>query len=218
MNGQTNWPGFFLVLDGIDGCGKSTQAKLLTQYFESRNIPVHLTSEPSKGEIGKLIRQSLKNASTPAAVDALLFAADRVEHCLKEILPQLEQKKVVISDRFIDSSFIYQSIQGVDQNITLDWVKQINKFAFEPDTTIIIDIDPNITFERKTKMGQNNPNDLEKFETLEFLQKVREGFVNRVKKDKPNNYQLINGNQSIEQVTQTILKIIEPKLQAKKIF
>ncbi len=129
---DSTWPGFFLVIDGIDGSGKSTQTKLLAEYFTQHHIPCYLTTEPSSNDIGKLIRQYLKKTDAPAAVDALLFAADRVEHCSSQILPELKKKKIVISDRFLDSSLVYQSIQGKDQEVSMEWIKELNKFQLSP--------------------------------------------------------------------------------------
>ena len=110
--GKNDWSGFFLVLDGIDGCGKSTQAKKLSKYFKSNDIQTLLTAEPSDYDLGKILRTYLQNPGVPASVDALLFAADRIEHCNKEILPLLKKGFIIISDRYRDSSYIYQSIEG----------------------------------------------------------------------------------------------------------
>ena len=134
---------FFLVLDGIDGSGTTTHSKMLVSYLEMLGLKVHLTHEPSKNEIGHLLRQYLKNNDIPPSTDALLFAADRDLHYKKEIKPKLDQGYIVISDRYIESSIIYQSVQTDD--ISIEWIKQINKFAGSPDLTIILDIDPKIS-------------------------------------------------------------------------
>ena len=141
---MSKWSGLFLVLDGIDGCGKSTQAKLLFEYFVKLKIPTKLTTEPSQGELGKILRKYLKDPTTPAALDALLFAADRVEHCHNEILPFVNMGEIVITDRYIDSSLVYQSIQGENQGITMEWVRELNKYCLIPDISIILDLDPEI--------------------------------------------------------------------------
>ncbi|MHA1562417.1 MAG: dTMP kinase, partial [Promethearchaeota archaeon] len=163
--GKNDWPGFFLVLDGIDGCGKSTQAKKLSDYFKTNDIQTLLTAEPSDYDLGKILRKYLQNSKVPASVDALLFAADRIEHCDKEILPLLKKGFIVISDRYRDSSYIYQSIEGRNEGVSMDWIKKINKFSLIPDLTIIIDIDPKIGLKRKRNQANNSNNQsLDKFE------------------------------------------------------
>ena len=130
---------FFIVLDGIDGSGTSTHSKLLFGFLELFNLKVYLTQEPSSNEIGLLIRKYLKNKDIPPSTDALMFAADRDLHYRNEIKPKLDQGYIVISDRYVESSLIYQSLQS--QEISLEWVKVLNKFATPPDLTIILDID-----------------------------------------------------------------------------
>ena len=100
------WTGFFLVLEGIDGSGKTTVAQNLCSFFEKHDITVVQTAEPSQGQIGRIIRNNLQDNTIHPAVDALLFAADRLEHGFNEILPALNDGKIVISDRYIDSSLI----------------------------------------------------------------------------------------------------------------
>ncbi|TFH30180.1 MAG: dTMP kinase, partial [Promethearchaeota archaeon] len=86
-----SWPGLFITIEGIDGCGKSTLSRILAKYLKEHQIPVFLTAEPSKGIIGQLIRQNLQQNDVPAAIDALLFAADRIDHGTREILPWLQK-------------------------------------------------------------------------------------------------------------------------------
>lgn len=213
---MSQWSGVFLVLDGIDGCGKSTQAKLLFDYFQKKGIPAVLTTEPSQGELGKLLRKYLKDSTSPAALDALIFAADRIDHCHNEILPSLQNGKIVITDRYIDSSIVYQSIQGENQGLTTDWVMQINKFSQTPDITIIFDLDPEVALRRKLNQNQSNPDSMEKFEKIEFQRKIRKRFIEIATAKKDSNYFIINTNQSIDAVFQEILKIFDSKMQQFK--
>ena len=209
---KNDWPGFFLVLDGIDGCGKSTLAKKLSKYFISNNIQTLLTAEPSDYDLGKMLRKYLQNPGIPASVDALLFAADRIEHCNKEILPLLKKGFIVISDRYRDSSYIYQSIEGKNENVSMDWIKNINKFSLIPDLTIIIDVDPEIGLKRKRKQASDsNKQSLDKFEIDEFQKTIREEFIKIAKNtvvSKEGIHVLIEGNKSEEEVFRTILLII----------
>ena len=195
---------FFLVLDGIDGSGTTTHSMMLVSYLEMLGLKVYLTQEPSKNEIGLLLRQYLKNNEIPPSTDALLFAADRDLHYKKEIKPKLDQGFIVVSDRYIESSIIYQSVQS--DEISIDWIKQINKFARLPDLTIILDIDPKISLARKSQEI------LEKFEDTKFLDKVRTLYLDRAKAE---GYHIINTNDIIEIVQQEIQTIVIKKLKEK---
>lgn len=195
---------FFLVLDGIDGSGTTTHSKMLVSYLEMLGLKVYLTQEPSKNEIGLLLRQYLKNNEIPPSTDALLFAADRDLHYKKEIKPKLDQGFIVVSDRYIESSIIYQSVQS--DEISIDWIKQINKFARLPDLTIILDIDPKISLARKSQEI------LEKFEDTKFLDKVRTLYLDRAKAE---GYHIVNTNDIIEIVQQEIQTIVIKKLKEK---
>ena len=214
--GKNNWPGFFLVLDGIDGCGKSTQTKKLKDYFIANDIQTLLTAEPSNYELGKILRKYLQNPKVPASVDALLFAADRIEHCNKDILPLLEKGYIVITDRYRDSSYIYQSIEGRNEGIddvSMNWIKSINKFSLIPDLTIIIDIDPKISLKRKRTQATKSKNQsLDKFEIDEFQNLIREEFIKIAKNSVVSDegvHVLIDGNESEEQVFKSILLVIK---------
>jgi dTMP kinase len=192
----------FIVLDGIDGSGTTTHCNLLKGFLETKGFKVHLTQEPSDNEIGLLVRKFLKDNNIPPITDALLFAADRNLHYHGEIKEKLKQGFVVISDRYIESSIIYQSIQS--ELISVKWVKNINKFVGLPDLTIILDIDPKISLARKTQQ------DLEKFEDTSFLDKVRALYLKRAKKE---NYYIINSNDIIEFVQDKIQQIVLQKLK-----
>jgi len=190
------------VLDGIDGCGSTTHSKILKGYLENEGHRVHLTKEPTDTEIGKLLRVYLKNKEIPPTTDALMFAADRDLHYHSEIKKKLDEGYIVISDRYIESSIIYQSVSSKD--ISVKWVKEINKFVGKPDITIILDIDPRISLKRKI-----DP-ELEKFEEISFLDKVRELYISRAKEE---GYEIINSDDIIELVQEKIQRIISDKLK-----
>ncbi len=191
----------FIVLDGIDGSGSTTHANILSQVLQDKGYNVYLTNEPSKSEIGVLIRKFLKNTKIPPTTDALLFAADRDIHYHNEIKEKLEKGYIVISDRYIESSIVYQSIQS--DKITIEWVKKINKFVKKPDLTIILDIDP------KTSLARKSGRVLEKFEDVSFLEKVRNLFLKRAKEE---GYIIVNSDDIIELVQENIQKIVLNKL------
>ena len=192
----------FIVLDGIDGSGTTTHSNLLKGFLETKGLKVHLTKEPSDSEIGLLVRKYLKNKEIPPITDALLFAADRSLHFFGEIKEKLNHGFIVISDRYIESSIIYQSLQS--DFISIEWVKNINKFVGKPDLTIILDIDPKISLARKTQQ------ELEKFEDTSFLDKVRALYLKRAKEE---NYFVVNSNDIIEFVQDRIQKVVLEKLK-----
>ncbi len=193
---------FFIVLDGGDGSGTSTHSQLLAGFLEHKGFRIHLTQEPSKSEIGKLLRKFLKNKEIPPTTDALLFAADRDLHYHNEIKKKLDEGYIVISDRYLESSIIYQSAQS--DKISVEWIKELNKFVGKPDLTIILDVDSKIALARK------NQEELEKFEDILFLDKVRNLYLDRAKQKK---YYTINSDDIIEFVQEKIQKIVLDKLR-----
>lgn len=196
----------FIVLDGIDGSGTSTHSKLLAGFLSLKGINVYITQEPSNSDIGKLLRVYLKDDRVPPSTDALLFAADRVVHFENEIKEKLEEGYIVISDRYIESSIAYQSSQS--EKITIDWVKDLNRFAGRPDLTIILDIDPKLSLARKQHKV------LDKFEDTSLLEKVRQVYLNRAKNE---GYIVINTDDIIEIVQTRIQKVVMEKLNQKGI-
>ena len=192
----------FIALEGGDAAGTTTHSHLLKGFLESKGFKVYLTQEPSQSKIGILIREFLKNKEIPPTTDALLFAADRDLHYKDEIKNKLEEGYIVISDRYIESSIVYQSVQS--DKITVDWVKEINKFVVLPDITIILDINPKIALARK------EAEDLEKFEDSSFLAKVRNLYLTRAKEE---NYHIISSDDIIEIVQENIQKIVIEKIK-----
>ncbi|MHA1534011.1 MAG: dTMP kinase [Promethearchaeota archaeon] len=197
----------FIVLDGIDGAGTTTHSKLLAGFLSLKGLKTYLTREPSSSEIGKLLRIYLKDERIPASTDALLFAADRVLHYKNEIKKKLEEGYIVISDRYIESSIAYQSSQS--DEITIEWIENLNLFAGEPDITIILDIDPKISLSRK------NQEFLEKFEDTSLLDKARRVYLTRAEK---LGYSIINTNNIIELVQTEIQTIVLNILKEKGFF
>lgn len=145
-------PGLLIALEGIDGSGTTTQARLLCDWLTRAGHPVHLTCEPSTGPVGTLLRRVLRRelgrALDPAAV-ALLFAADRVDHVVHELRPHLEAGTHVVTDRYLSSSLAYQSV-----GLELAWVQSINARAPAPDLTIYLRIDPAVARSRRAARGE----------------------------------------------------------------
>ena len=154
--------GNFIVIEGIDGSGTSTQAQLLGKWFRGRGLPVQVTHEPTEGPIGSMIRQVLTHRlvvcgmtgpRAPAwATMTLLFAADRLDHLESFILPNLLDGVTMISDRYDLSSIAYQSATAsgevVDASV-VKWVQTVNNRARRPDLTIVLDVDPVVAAKRR---------------------------------------------------------------------
>jgi dTMP kinase len=156
--------GLFLVLEGIDGSGTTTQREKLGAYLRDKGIEVHLTAEPSTGPVGELIRSVLrheKELSAPAL--ALLFAGDRLDHQTREIEPALERGAVVVSDRYVMSSLAYQSL-----DLPMDWVAEINALAPVPDATFYLRVSPDTARRRMHARGKP----LERFEAYELQSRI----------------------------------------------
>jgi len=161
--------GLFIALEGIDGTGKSTQARRLAGWLEGRGREVILTAEPSPGPLGELVRQGLSREEVFApGVMTLLFAADRLDHLVRIINPALARGQAVISDRYLLSSLAYQSVHN-----NPDWVRSVNSKAARPDLTILLDLEVEDCLARlEARNGRR-----EIYERAEFLGQVRLNYL-----------------------------------------
>ncbi|MCQ5340495.1 MAG: dTMP kinase [Candidatus Methanomethylicia archaeon] len=187
--------GCFITIDGIDGAGSSTQTKLLVDKLIELGYNSVGTKEPNpNGPIEPIIRSIIKGPCISPELEALLFAADRIYHVEFFIKPWLKEGKIVVSDRYLESSIAYQTSQGLDE----DWILLINKKAIIPDISIILDVDPEISLKRKTIL-------IDRYERIEFLKKVRLKFLERAKK---MNYYIIDASKSIIEIHKEILDLV----------
>ena len=188
--------GVFICVEGLDGCGKTTQTKLLVRGLRKKGYNVTYTAEPSRGEIGNFIKKyclhGVKRVSS--IVEALLFAADRFEHVEKEVIPALDEGKLVVSDRYVYSSLAYQGAAGLD----LKWIEAINEHAMRPDLAIFIDVEPEIVIHRLKP-------EKSVMENLETQRKVREVYMKFVEK---GELVKINGNRSKKEVENDTLRVV----------
>ena len=188
--------GFFICVEGLDGCGKTTQAKILVRKLRKIGYDAVYTAEPSRGKIGRFIKRYCLHGGkrVSSVVEALLFAADRYEHVETEIIPALKDGKVVVSDRYMYSSLAYQGASGLN----LDWIRMINEHAVPPNLAIFIDVDPNTVIKRlKPKKSV--------MENLETQRKVREVYLKFVE-----NGELVrvNGNKPKSEVAKEIFSVV----------
>jgi len=192
--------GVFFCIEGLDGCGKTTQAKLLVRRLK-RDYDVIYTAEPSKGRIGRFIKNYCLHGDKrgSSVVEALLFAADRFEHVEDVVLPALQRGKIVVSDRYVYSSLAYQGTAGLD----LKWIEKINEHAIRPDLAIFIDVKPETVVQRlKPKKSV--------MENLETQRKVREVYVRFVEK---GELVRIDGNESKREVAENIITMVRSFLK-----
>lgn len=195
-----NKKGTFICIEGLDGSGKTTQAKLLTKKLRKSHNAVY-TAEPSQGKIGIFIRNSYLYGEKrlSSVIEALLFAADRIEHVETEVLPALHQGKLLISDRYLYSSLAYQGAAG----LSLEWIEKINEHALRPDLAVFIDVDLKTVMNRlKSKKSV--------MENMETLQKVRDVYLKFVAK---GELVRLDGNRAKDEVSEVlsamVLKFLE---------
>lgn len=196
----------FITFEGIEGSGKSTQAKKLHEFFLAKNFASVLTREPGGTLASERIREILideKIEKLEAKTELLLNFAARLEHVEKLIKSSLEQEKIVISDRFFDSTYAYQgSAFGLEEKL-IDDVKKMTIGDFAPDITFLIDVPVEVAFARIANRADNN-----RYEKLglDFHQKVREGFLHLAKKNP--RIRLINGAQNPQEIFTEITQIL----------
>ena len=198
-----NKKGIFICIEGLDGCGKTTQAKLLARKLRKRHNPVY-TAEPSRGKIGTLIRRNYlyREKRLSIVLEALLFAADRIEHLENVILPALEAGQLVISDRYVYSSLAYQGAAG----LSLDWIEKINENALQPDVAFFIDVNP------ETAMNRLKPK-RSVMENLANQKKVREIYLKFVENGRLTR---INGNKSENEVAKEVYEVAKQFLNSHR--
>ncbi|WP_279165194.1 dTMP kinase [Thermus scotoductus] len=192
--------GFFLTLEGLDGSGKTTQARLLAQFLEEKGIKVRLTREPGGGLPG--VRDLLlKGEALSPEAEYLLFSADRAEHVRKVIFPALEEGFWVISDRYLDSSLAYQ---GYGRGLPLSWLLQVAKevtLGLQPHLTFLLDLPPEEALKRVS-----TPDRLEKA-GLEFFKRVRQGYLELAAR-KPGRFLVVDATRPVDEVQTTIRESI----------
>ncbi|AZL15562.1 dTMP kinase [Rickettsiales endosymbiont of Stachyamoeba lipophora] len=170
INNITNlqkFKGKFIAIEGIDGSGKSTQSKLLAAHFTKLGLNVTLTREPGGTDKAEILRNVILNNKFANITEMLLFQAARYEHVANLIKPQLQQDYLIICDRFIDSTFVYQGLNGVDQEL-INTIHQLTSKIL-PDLTILMDADISLCQERLSNRKDNNYYDELKFDQLKII-------------------------------------------------
>lgn len=200
----------FISFEGPDGAGKSTVLKKVIPLLENKtDLEILTTREPGGSKISEKIRDLIldnKNLEMDDRTEALLYAAQRRQHLVDVILPALADGKLVLSDRFVDSSIAYQ---GGGRKLGVEEIAKINDFAIEgnlPTLTIYFDIPSEIGLARIEKSREGTQDRLEK-EKLDFHKKVRETYL-QLQKENPERIKLINADQDLSKVVEDVLKLI----------
>ena len=202
--------GKFITFEGCDGCGKSTQLRLLSEYLEKQGVAHIFTREPGGGKISESIRQILldgKNAEMTDECEALLYAAARVQHLADRVEPALKEGKLVVCDRYVDSSLAYQAYA---RGLGVDFVQKINAFALEnylPDVTVFIDLSPEDAFRRKHGADENDR--LEQA-GIAFHQRVYEGYKT-LAKENPTRFAVVDGRKTPDEIFSDVVAILQER-------
>jgi len=201
--------GRFIVLEGLDGAGTTTQARLLGERLRGLGRRAHVTAEPSGGPVGSLLRQVLQKRINGGAGDgfdpdalALLFAADRLDHLSAEVLPRLAAGEDVVSDRYTLSSLAYQSLTTGDAG----WVETINGRARAPDLTIFLRVRAGLALGRRRGAGTTP----ELYEVDAFQRRVARSYERALAalRSGGQRIEVLDGEQPVEQVAEAVARLV----------
>lgn len=198
--------GIFISFEGSEGCGKTTQITRVARRLEDEGNDVIVTREPGGTDLGEEIRHLLMHAQSGNEMcpetELLLFAASRAQLVRQVLLPALESGKIILCDRFLDSTTVYQ---GIARNISSEPVQIINSFAagnMMPDLTIILDVPAKVGLTRIRHRVGETPNRMEK-ESIDFYERVREGYL-VLARELPQRFFVVDGSKSEEEVEEEI--------------
>lgn len=200
--------GYFITFEGADGCGKTTQIELLDKFLKEKGLKTLMTLEPGASDLGKDLRQILLHYEKPVSDEAEMFMylADRAQHAQMIIKPALEDKKIVLCDRYTDSTVAYQ---GYGREGDIEQINILNKIAtkgLKSDLTILFDVESEIA---QSRLGKTK--DRLESQGMEFHKKVRKGYLELAKQD-PKRIKVVNANRTIDEVWQDVKKIVEELL------
>ena len=205
--------GRFIVLEGLDGAGTTTQAQKLGIELRQEGHRVVVTCEPTEGPVGRLIRQALTRRLMHRRGDgafssqtlALLFAADRLDHLHAEIVPALQSGQVVICDRYLLSSLAYQGV-----SMAASWIERINQFAIPPDLTLFLEVDPRIAASRR--LGRGGAEEL--FDAAELQAQIARRYRAVTRRLRSSHRVIrIDASKSIEEVTEETMRVVRRVLK-----
>lgn len=200
--------GLFVCFEGGEGAGKSTQSRLLNDWLEATGHTVVLTFEPGDTEVGQALRQIVLSPATGELshrTEVLLYAADKAEHVDTVVLPALARGEVVITDRYVDSALAYQ---GAGRDLVVAEVEHVNRWAtgeLRPHLTVVLDLAP------QTGLGRFEERDRIEGQSLEFHQRVRQGFLDLAAAD-PDHYLVLDARAPVDELAGAIRARVEALL------
>lgn len=208
--------GAFITFEGIDGCGKSTQLRLLASELRLRGVPVVATREPGGTTLGQKLRTALLDVQEQVdpLAELLVFAADRAQHVRKHLMPALEQNQVVLSDRYADATVAYQ---GGGRGFEPKLIQEIVELAtggLRPDLTLLFDLSVAESAVRTRKRVQNKRTDRLDKEDAEFHTRVRNTYL-EIAKTAPERFRIIDARGSVGETHQVVMDIVLPFLAAR---
>lgn len=198
--------GKFVVLEGMDGSGTTTQVRMLTAHLRNLGFKVVMSAEPTDSAIGQEIRRRL---AEPMDLDpnrlaslALCFAADRMQHVHETIMPALKSQDFIVLDRYVLSSLVYQGL-----HLPTSFIKEINRFAVEPDLTMVLDVDAKLAHDRLLR--RNSTKDF--YESPDILLKIRARYLHFAK-DESTKAVLIDAHGAVDQVHSHVIHAFEDRI------
>lgn len=210
--------GYFITFEGIEGCGKTTQIKLLGESLESLGHRVVMTREPGGCPISDKIRSILLDADNRdmrPLTELLLYAAARAQHVAEVIQPALESGSVVLCDRFTDATIAYQSFGRGIERATIDALNTLACQSLSPDLTILIDCNARVGLERARQRIESSAGPREErfeLESLEFHRRVRDGYLSLAQQE-PRRFMRVDGSGAIEGIAATINEQVQHRIK-----
>ena len=194
---ENDYPGTFIVVEGADGAGTTTQSKKLAEELDA-----YWTREPAGNLIGEKVEGMISSGDYSSEAVALGFAADRMIHLEDEVIPKLESGEIVVCDRYYHSSMVYQPVSGVE----FEWVKELNGEAVRPDFTAVLDVSADEGMGRVKDRGEEETI----YEELSFQEKVVAGY-RKLEQDLNEDIEFVDASQSVDDVFSDLQKVFDRK-------
>ncbi|MGZ5481733.1 MAG: dTMP kinase [Pyrinomonadaceae bacterium] len=208
--------GAFITFEGIDGCGKSTQLRMLAGELRVRGLPVIATREPGGTPLGQRLRAALLDVKEEVdpLTELLVFAADRAQHVRKHLLPALERNQIVLSDRYADATVAYQGAGRGFKPELIGEIVQLATDGLKPDLTLLFDLSVADAAIRTRKRVQSKRTDRLDVENEDFHMRVRNAYV-EIAKGEPDRFRVIDARGSVDETQRRVMEIVIPFLEER---
>ena len=208
--------GAFITFEGIDGCGKSTQLRMLAGELRVRGLPVIATREPGGTPLGQRLRAALLDVKEEVdpLTELLVFAADRAQHVRKHLLPALERNQIVLSDRYADATVAYQGAGRGFKPELIEEIVQLATDGLKPDLTLLFDLSVADAAIRTRKRVQSKRTDRLDVENEDFHTRVRNAYV-EIAKAEPERFRVIDARGAVDETQRRVMEIVIPFLEER---